>query len=187
MVDNVYANSSVDLSANTLAEVSTANQIDVSPDIQKVEEIKEAVAETFSETRLPDTITDLRDMLENLSAEVDSWRAWHKNDYLEAIETLKSQVEKIQNEWNTVSSSIEAQRENLESHLQSFPSIIETATLKGLSLRVIHLEQLISELFQESQSKRALEGSRRHYFVSLAALTTTIILWGIFIVINVIK
>jgi hypothetical protein len=118
--------------------------------IKQVEEVKEAVDATVSETNLPNKVTDLRIMLDNLSEEVESWRAWHKIDYLEVIETLKSQVEEIQNEWDNLSNSMALQREKLESLLQSFPGVIETATLKALTLRVAHLEELVSQLFSEA-------------------------------------
>ena len=157
------------------------------PAVKQVVEIKEAVDATVSETSLPDKVSDLRTMLDNLSEEVDSWRSWHKTDYLEVIETLKTQVEEIQHEWNGVSNSMTAQREKLESLLQSFPGVIETATLKAVSLRVAHLEQLVSELFQESQSKISASGARKQLVISLVALGVTIILWGVFIGINVFK
>ena len=154
---------------------------------KQVTEITEAVDDTVSKTRLPHKVEDLRTMLENLSDEIDSWRSWHKNDYLGAIETLKTQVEEIQSEWNNVSDGIKTQRERLESLLESVPGVIETATLKALSLRVAHLEQLVSQLFQESQTKTALKGTKRQYIISLVALGVTIILWGIFIGLNLMK
>ena len=155
--------------------------------IKQVEEIKEAVDSTVSETSLPDKVADLRDMLENLSGEVDSWKTWHKNDYLGAIETLKSQVEEIHSEWGNVSNSLMAQREKLESLLQAVPGIIETATLKALSLRVTHLEELVSKIFNESQTKAALKGSRKQFIISIVAMGVTVILWLVFIIMNVIK
>lgn len=155
--------------------------------VKQVEQIKEAVGETVSETSLPDKVADLRVLLDNLSDEVGSWRAWHKNDYLAAVETLKSQVEEIENEWRNVSTSLNAQHDKLESLLQSVPGIIETATLKALTLRVAHLEQLVSQLFQESQAKASLRGGRKQFIISLVALGVTIILWGVFLILNVIK
>ena len=172
---------------STKVELGSPELTDSVTAIEQVEKIKEAVEETVSETSLPDKMADLRLMLENLSDEVDSWRAWHKTDYLGAIETLKHQVEEIQDEWNNVSTGVKMQREKLESLLQSVPGIIETATLKALTLRVAHLEQLVSQLFQESQAKASLKGGRRQFIISLVALGVTIILWGIFIGINLIK
>jgi hypothetical protein len=152
-----------------------------------VEEIKEAVEGTVSRTSLPDKVEDLRFMLENLSTSVDSWQAWHKNDYLAVIETLKSQVEDIQQEWDSVSASVRSQSERIEYLIQSCPGVIETATLKALSLRVAHLEQLVSQLFQESQAITAAKGTRRQFVISLIALGITIVLWGIFIGINILR
>ena len=155
--------------------------------VKQVEEIKEAVTETVTETNLPDKMSDLRTTLETLSEEVDSWRSWRRNDYLAAIETLKAQLDDVQTEWDNVSSVMKKQSAKLESLLQSFPGVIETATLKALSLRVSHLEQLVSQIFNESQSKIALKGSKRQYIVSLIALGVTIILWIIFIIMNLMK
>jgi predicted nuclease with TOPRIM domain len=168
-------------------ELSATELVDATEATKQVAEIKDAVDKTVAKTRLPDKMEDLRTILENLSDEVDSWRAWHKNDYLAAIETLKSQVEEIQSEWESVSGSIMTQRERLESLLQSVPGVIETATLKALSLRIAHLEQLVSQIFQESQTQATLRGSRKQYLISIVALGITIILWGVFIGLNILK
>jgi len=162
-------------------------QIDSMPVIEQVEEIKDTVSATISETNLPDKMSDLRVMLDKLSDEVDIWREQHKMDYFEVIETLKSQVEEMHNEWNNVSDSMKTQSEKLESLLESFPGVIETSTLKALSLRVAHLEQLVSQIFHESQTKDALRGSKKQYIISLIALGVTVILWGVFIGLNIMK
>ena len=175
-------------------ELSLQEQVESQPGLaesitaaKQVEEIKEAVADTVTETSLPDKMSDLRTTLETLSEEVDSWRAWRKNDYLAAIETLKTQVDDTQTEWDNVSGIMKKQSEKLESLLQSFPGVIETATLKTLSLRVSHLEQLVSQLVNESQTKTALTGSKKQYIISIVALGVTIILWGVFIVMSLMK
>jgi chromosome segregation ATPase len=157
------------------------------PVTKQVEEIKDNVNATFTETDLPEKVSDLRIMLDNLSEEVDSWRTWHQSDYLGVIETLKSQVEEIQTEWGNVSNSITVQHEKLESLLQSVPGVIETATLKSLSLRVTHLEQLISQLFNESQLKTSTNRTRKQLIISTVALGVTVVLWGVFIVMNFIR
>jgi chromosome segregation ATPase len=125
---------------------------DAASAIKEWEEVKEAVDATVSETSLPDKVNELYSILENLSEEVDSWKNWHATDYLAVIETLKSQVEEIQKEWNIVSSGVSLQQEKLESLLQSFPGVIETATLKALSMRLTHLEKLVNQLLSESQA-----------------------------------
>ncbi|MFC2033106.1 hypothetical protein ACFLUB_01110 [Chloroflexota bacterium] len=155
--------------------------------MKEVEEVKEAIDATVSETSLPDKVVDLRDMLEHLSDEVEGWKSWHKSDYLGALETLKTQVEEIQNEWDTVSSGVSLQQEKLESLLQSFPGVIETATLKALTLRVTHLEKLLAQLFTESQATSSAKGSRRQLIISYVALAVTIILWGLFIGLNLVN
>ena len=151
--------------------------------VQQVKKMKKAV----SETNLSGKMADLNTMLENLSDEVDSLRVWHKTDYLEALEVLKSQVQEIRDEWQNFHQGIQSQRDKFESVLQSFPGVIETATLKALSLRVVHLEQLISELFQETHARSTARGSRKQLMISIAALGVTVILWGVFIGMNLLK
>ncbi len=161
---------------------------EISADIQQeVQEIKEAVAEVVSETSLPDKVDALRSNIEGLSEEVDSWRTWQKNTHIEALETLNSQVSEIQDEWAAVSTSMRAQHERLEAVLQSFPGIIEASTLKALSLRVTHLEQLASQLFQESQAKSSAARARNQFIISLVALGVTVVLWAIWIGLALIK
>jgi lipopolysaccharide/colanic/teichoic acid biosynthesis glycosyltransferase len=82
---------------------------------------------------------------------------------------------------------MKSQREKLETLLDSFPGVIETATLKALSLRVTHLEKLMSQLFQESSTKINSRVAKRQLIISLAALGITIILWVVFIVINLVS
>lgn len=147
-------------------------------------ESEETVDFDIAETNLSGKMADLHIMLENLSEEVDGWRTWHKTDYLAVIETLKSQVLEIQDEWHSVASSMQNQREKLESMFQSFPGVIETATVRALSLRVSHLEQLVSQLFQESYVKKSIRSSRKQMIISLAAIGVTVVLWGVFIIMN---
>ncbi len=161
---------------------------EVSLDIQQeVQEIKEAVAEVVSETLLPDKVETLRSNIESLSEEVQSWRTWRKNTYVEALEALNSQVSEIQDEWATVSGSMKTQYEKLEVVLQSFPGILEASTLKALSLRVTHLEQLISQLFQESQAKSSTARAKKQLIISFTALGVTIVLWAIWIGLTLIR
>jgi len=160
---------------------------EVSAEFEKeVQELRKAVNEVVTETSLAEKVEDLRLILENISEDVEAWRSSRKDSYLEALETLKSQVEEIQSEWNNVSTSMKSQRERLESLLESFPGIIETSTLRALSLRLTHVEKLVSELITESNVEAAAQGSRKQLIISLAALGVTIILWGIFIGLNVI-
>ncbi|MFA5628659.1 MAG: hypothetical protein WC958_00115 [Dehalococcoidales bacterium] len=171
----------------TEAQYLEANLAETSQTLKQVEEIKEAVDATVTDTCLTEKVEDLHDMLENLSGEVDSWKTWHKKDYQSAIETLKSQVAEINKEWENVSNNIISQREKLESLLQSAPGIIETSTLKALSLRVAHLEKLISQIFNETQTSAALKGSKKQFIISIVALVVTIILWMVFIIMNLLK
>ena len=150
------------------------------------EEVKEAV-DAVSETSLPDKVAELHSILDNLSEEVHSWKDWHENDYLAVIEAIKSQVKEIQNEWNSVSSSVSLQQEKLESLLESFPGAIETATIKALAMRVTHLEKLVNQLLSESQAQTYAKGTRRQFIISIVALGVTIVLWGIFFGINLLS
>ena len=180
-----------------MSEKTTDNTIEKAPSqidtsdttlsIKEVEQVKDAVDTAMSETTLPDRVTDLRTMLENLTEEVDGWKTWHKTDYLGAIETIKSEVDEIQNEWDAVSSNVTLLQNRLENLLQSAPGVIETATLRALTMRLNHLEQLVSQLLSESQVKVTTSGARKQFIISLVALGITIILWGVFIVMNVLN
>ena len=152
---------------------------------QEVAEIGKAVGETVEQTPLSQKMDDLHIILENLSEEVDGWKAWRKSDYLGAIETLKSHVAEIRSDWNDVSTNLKSQRDRLESLLESFPGVIETATLKALSLRVGHLERLVSQLLSESTAKATAIGTRKQMIISLVALGVTVVFWGVFIALNV--
>jgi len=169
-------------------EPSSAASPEAGSDIrQEVKEIKEAVNEAVTETSLADKVEELRTLIDNISEDVQSWRAFRRDTYVEALETLKSQLDEIQSEWNAVSDSMKTQRERLESLLQSFPGIIDTATLRALSLRVTHLEKLVTELVQESQAKSTAVGTRKQFTISLVALGVTVVLWVIWIVLALIK
>ncbi len=171
---------------NKEQEIGLTEPSEVGADFEKeVQEISKAVSEVVAETSLAEKVDDLRLILENISEDVEAWRSSRKDSYLEALETLKSQVEEIQGEWSNVSTSMKSQRERLESLLESFPGIIETSTLRALSLRLTHVEKLVSELITESNAKATAQGSRKQLIISLAALGVTVILWGIFIGLNV--
>jgi hypothetical protein len=161
--------------------------VDTEETIKQVEEIKDAVAETVTDTSMTDKVTDLHTMIDNITDEVDSWKSWHKTEYLEAMESIKSKVGEIEEEWDNVADSMKGQREKLETLLDSFPGVIETATLKALSLRVTHLEKLVSQLFQESYAKIAASGTKKQLIISLVALSVTVVLWIVFIIINLVS
>jgi len=169
-------------------EVGLAEPSDVVPTIQKeVQEIKEAVDEAVTETDLPEKVDELRTNIEGISEEVQSSRTWSKDAYVEVLEALKSQVSEIESEWGNVSATMKAQRERLETLLESFPGVIETASLRALSLRVTHLEKLVSKLIEETEAKATAAGTRRQFVISLAALGITVILWGVWIALALIR
>ena len=151
---------------------------------QEVEQITEAVTEVVSETSLADKVDDLRTYIDNISEDVEGWRTSRAETYVEALETLKSQVEEIQTEWNVVSSSMKSQRERLESLLDSFPGAIETSAVRALSLRVSHLEKLVSGLVDESNTKDSSKRAQKQMTISLVALAVTVALWALWIVLS---
>jgi hypothetical protein len=93
----------------------------------------------------------------------------------------------VDKEWNILSSGVSLQQEKPESLLQSFPGIIETATLKSLSMRVTHLEKLVNQLVTESQAQSYVKGACRQFIISIVALGFTIVLWGLFLGLSLIK
>ncbi len=136
----------------------------------EVEEIKDAVQEIVDDSVLAAKVESLRVTVEDVSDEIQSWRSGANRAYVEAIETLKVQVAETQQEWGSVSTTLNNQRERLETLLESFPGIIETSTLKALSLRVNHLEQLVSEIVVETNNKLTKKSTGRQMKLSLAAL-----------------
>ena len=154
---------------------------------QEVEEIKDAVHGVLHEAPLMEKVESLRAALDDISEEVHGWRNGHnQNPYLETLDTLKLQVNEIQDEWYTVAATLKTQRERLETLLESFPGVIETSALRALSLRVTHVEQLVSELMDDSRGRSSAKTSRIHLSVSFAALVITVVLWGVWISIGVI-
>lgn len=134
-----------------------------------------------AEDSFTEKVGDLRENLATISAEAESPKPWPRDRYLQALEDLRNQVETIHQEWETVSANSRADREKLEAFLQSFPGAVETATLRALSLRVSHLESLVSQLFEERQSKESADRARKQMIISLVALGVTIVIWGLWI------
>jgi signal transduction histidine kinase len=148
---------------------------------QEVQEIKEVVHGIVHEAPFSDKVDTLHAFIEDISEEVKSWRNGRKGPYLETLETLKQQVDEVRQEWTSVAGTLKTQRERLE----SFPGAIETSAIRALSLRVTHLEQLVSELVEESRARSTAKGSRTQLIVSLVALGTTVVLWGVWIGVGV--
>ena len=136
----------------------------------EVEEIKDAVQEIVDESVLAEKVESLRITVEDVSGEIQSWRSGANHAYVEAIETLKVQVAETQQEWCSVSETLNNQRERLENLLESFPGIIETSTIRALALRVNHLEQLVSEIVVGTNNKLTKKLNSWQMKVSLAAL-----------------
>lgn len=145
---------------------------------QEVAELKEAVDEVVDEQRLTDKVESLRVSLDNLSSDVDTWKAKQKDDLLGALESIKYQVEEIEKEWDSVANSMKIQRERLESMLEAFPSVIETTTIRALTLRLNQLEKLVSNIIEDSHKKVTVRRARWQMIVSIIALSVTIFFWA---------
>jgi signal transduction histidine kinase len=149
---------------------------------QEAQEIKEVVHGIVHEAPFSDKVDTLHAFIEDISEEVKSWRNGRKGPYLETLETLKQQVDEVRQEWTSVAGTLKTQRERLEALLEAFPGAIETSAMRALSLRVTHLEQLVSELVEESRARSTAKGSRTQLIV---ALGTTVVLWGVWIGVGV--
>ena len=149
---------------------------------QEVREATNNIREATDESTISDKVDALRQNLTDISEEVYSWRG--KNFYLEAIEGMKQQVNDIQEEWDAIRTTMDAERERLESLLQAFPGVIETSTLRALAMRLRHLEEVVADLVNERQSKIASDRAHKQLVISVVALAATIFFWGIFILLR---
>ncbi len=150
----------------------------------EVEEIKEAVDEVVAEESLTEKVEVLRSNIGKLDTKIRNWDKWYEGDYTKTLESLKKQVVEVEEEWLTVGSKLQAQGERLDTLLNSFPGVIETTTIKALSLRLTHLEKLVAEIVEEKRSKVNIAGSKKMLFVSVSSLCITILLWTIWITLN---
>jgi hypothetical protein len=172
-----------------MQETSTAEQdallskvMEEASDIrQEVDEIREIVHGVIHDNPFSDKVHTLYDIIEEIGNELKCRRNGQNGSRLETLDTLRQHVNDLHQEWNSVASTLHAQRERLEALLDSFPGAIETSTVRALSLRVSHLEQLVAQLVEESRAKSTAKGSRTQLYVSLVALGTTIVLWGVWI------
>lgn len=159
---------------------------DLSPDEQMIhQEVRDATTsmrEATDESTLSEKVDVLRRSLHEIGEEVYSWRG--RNYYLEAIEGVKQQVDDIQQEWDAIRRTMNTERERLESLLAAFPGVIETATLRALSMRLRHLEEVVAEMMNEQQNKATAERACKQLTISLIALITTVVFWGIFILLR---
>jgi predicted nucleic acid-binding Zn-ribbon protein len=103
------------------------------------------------------------------------------------VAALQQQVEDVQAEWQSLTAGLQAQRERLETLLQSFPSAVEVSAVRALAMRVTHMEELVDQLLGEQRDASARRSSRTQLYVSITALVVTVALLGIFIVTNALK
>lgn len=64
---------------------------------------------------------------------------------------------------------------------------MEVSTLHAQSLRLNHLERLVSELFQELHTKKNEDTTRKQMIISIVALGVTAGLWVIWILMAFLK
>ena len=147
----------------------------------EVEEIKEAVDEVVTEESLFEKVEALRSNIDSLGNKIKSWDNWYEGDYAKTLESLKKQVVEVEEEWLTIGSRLQAQGERLDTLLQSFPGVIETTAIKALSLRVTHLEKLVSKLIEEERSKSTAKRANKMFIISASSLAITVVLWIIWI------
>ena len=148
---------------------------------QEVDEIREIVHGIIQDTPFSEKVHTLYDIIEEISDELRCRRNGQNGSRLHSIEALKQNIDELHQEWNSVASTLHAQRERLEALLDSFPGAIETSTVRALSLRVSHLEQLVAQLVEESRARSSAKGSRTQLYVSVTMLGTTVVLWGLWI------
>lgn len=148
---------------------------------QEVDEIREIVHGIVHDTPFSEKVHTLYDIIEEISDELRCRRGTQNGSRLHYVDALKQNIDDLHQEWNSVATTLHAQRERLEALLDSFPGAIETSTVRALSLRVSHLEQLVAQLVEESRAKSSAKGSRTQLYVSVAMLGTTVVLWGLWI------
>ena len=150
---------------------------------EEVQNIKEAVVEVC-ESCLGEKVDELRANIENISEDVQSWKVPEKDTYVETLEAMTKQVSEVQEEWANVSSTMKAQRDRLETLLESFPGVIETSSIRALALRVTQLENLVSRMVQAADARTTIVATRRQFVISIVALGVTVVLWVLFIGLN---
>lgn len=152
---------------------------------QEVDEIREIVHGIVHDAPFPEKVHSLYDIIEEISDELKCRRNGHNGgSRIQSVDSLRQNVDELHQEWNSVASTLHTQRERLEALLDTFPGAIETSTVRALSLRVSHLEQLVAQLVEESRAETTAKGSRTQLYVSLGALGTTIVLWGVWILLG---
>jgi predicted nuclease with TOPRIM domain len=154
---------------------------------QQVEDIKAGVEGAVAATSLDEKVEALRAAIAHVSAEVAAWRGWQPSSTSETFAQLQEQVEDVQAEWQTLTAGLQAQRERLETLLQSFPSAVEVFAVRAQAMRVTHLEELVDQLLSEQRDASIRRSSRTQLYVSITALVVTVALWGFFIVTNALK
>lgn len=151
---------------------------------QEIQQIKKTVHGLLGDAALGNRTGSLLASIESLSSEMEQQISWSKDSSQKTLEALKKQVEEIESEWKVISASIQAQYERLEAVLHSSPEVMESSALQTLSSRITHLETLISELVNESQS-RATSRNFQIFIFSMATLSGCLLLWSICLIFDI--
>lgn len=150
----------------------------------EVEGIREGVEDMVAATSLDEKVEGLRQAIHDVNDELSSWRSFPQGVDVETFLGLKSQVEDVQSEWQTLAASLQTQRDRLDAVLQSFPGVAEISTIHSLTLRVSNLESLVEELLSYHRAQTVHKMARTQLWLSVAALAATILLWGGFVLSN---
>ena len=96
---------------------------------QEVSVIKDDIHEIINEAALAEKVELLRTTVNDLSEEVQAWRNGNNRSYVDSIMALQSQIAAIQEEWDTLFSTLRILWEKLEVLLERTPGIIESSRL----------------------------------------------------------
>lgn len=169
-----------------MAEEEVPQAADVAAIQQEVEGIRGTVDGAVADS-LDEKVEGLRQAIHQVNDELSSWRSFPQGVDVETFQGLKSQVEDVQTEWQTLASSIQTQRDRLDAVLQSFPGVAELSTIRSLTLRVSNLESLVEDLLSYHRAQTSHRMARTQLWLSVAALAATILLWGGFVLSNAIR
>ncbi len=143
--------------------------------------------ETLCQSDFEEKVSSLRDSIDSLNQEVRShsekewWSAERKLYYIEAIDKLQKEVKDIEQEWHKLADYMNKQMERLDTLLTSFPDAVDVSTLKLLSIRVSQIEHLLSDHINEERGRENTRSSKMQLVISAVMLFVTLILWGIWI------
>lgn len=148
---------------------------------EEVREVRDAVSAAASDSNLADKVYALSNAIDQVTREVAGLRGVPKGPDIETFQALRSQVSEVRTEWESLNAGLQAQRDRLDTLLQSFPGAVEVSAVRALALRVSHLEALVGELMEGQRARSASRVARAQMLISIAALAVTIVLWAVWI------